>query len=83
AVPSWKRGTDGHRHFFGDEMRDVRHSLPSLAYFFKKYSRFGKAIAYIDQLLIQIEHHMEAAFLNDCAEACALPESSPQALHFK
>lgn len=33
AVPTWKRGTDGHRHFFGDEMRDVRHSLPSLAYF--------------------------------------------------
>ncbi|NJB92129.1 protein adenylyltransferase SelO family protein [Xanthomonas arboricola] len=83
AVPTWKRGTDGHRHFFGDEMRDVRHSLSSLAYFFKKYSRFDKAIANIDQLLIQIEHHMEAAFLHHCAEACALPQSSPEALHFK
>lgn len=83
AVPSWKHGTDGHGHFFGDEMRDVRHSLTSLAYFFQKYSRFDKAIANIDQLLIQIEHHMEAASLHHCAEACALPQSSPEALHFK
>ncbi|MCC8626468.1 protein adenylyltransferase SelO family protein [Xanthomonas vesicatoria] len=82
AVPSWKHGTDGHRHFFGDEMRDVRHSLPSLAYFFKKYSRFDKAIANIDRLLIQIKHHMEAAFLHHCAEACALPESSQEVLQF-
>ncbi|WOB28680.1 protein adenylyltransferase SelO family protein [Xanthomonas dyei] len=83
AVPSWKYGTDGHGHFFGNEMRDVRHSLPSLAYFFKKYSRFDKAISDIDQLLTQIEQHMEAAFLNHCAEACALPESSPETAHFK